>query len=312
MALLEQARLEHEPGRQIEIFAEAEAAFRVFLRESPRHSSTGPARIQLGNLLTEQARIHARGVRGAERNEQLEARRLYEQAYEAFDKAAMELAATLSEIRPIVDPADREATARRERLRGEYLQAQLLMAAVLEESAETYESGDADQKQVLAKAAEQYSTIYKKHRSRLAGVYARFFQSRCFKKQGKYKEALGNLGVVLELPDQPAPLTALKTKALNLMLECCLDDSQKEYRRALDSSEPWLREFGARNPDSPDWLELRFRTAQAHWLLAASTEDTDAKEEHRERAERLAEHAAQREGVFRQPANKLLTEIRAN
>lgn len=306
--LLEESHQQREFDRRNELLGEAEAAFREFLKESPDHSSARSARTQMGNILVERARMQLTRARNTDGKSKVEARRLYEQACEVFKKAQAELSAELSNLRH-VDSADREKLAQRDKLRSEYLHAQLLKAAVLEESADTYESHDAKRQDILAKATDEYQEIFEKYRSRLAGLYARFYQSRCLKKCGKCKEALECLEDVFDVPDAPAPFSPIKTKALNLALECWLDDSQKDYRQAVDRGNEWLKKHGEQNPESRDCLELRFHLARAHQLFAESTNDAKLRTIHRQKARTLAEFVVRREGAFQAEARKLLGEI---
>jgi len=306
--LLEESRQQREFDRRNQLLGEAQDAFREFLNESPDHNSARSARTQMGNILVERARMQLELARNTDGRSKVEARGLYEQAYEIFEKAQAGLSTELSKLRH-VDSADREKLARRDKLRSEYLQAQLLKAAVLEESADTYDSHDTKRQDILAKAADEYQEIFEKYRSRLAGLYARFYQSRCLKKCGKCKEALECLEDVFDVPDAPAPFSPIKTKALNLALECWLDDSRKDYRQAVDRGDSWLKKHGEQNHESRECLELRFRLARAHQLFAESTDDAQLRTTHLQKARALAEFVVRREGTFQAEAKKLLGEI---
>ena len=228
MKMLEEARQQRNFERRIELLDEAEAVFQTFLKENPEHSSAYSARSHIGNILIERARMQMERARNTDGNTQAEARRLYEQAYEIFEKMEAELKTMLAEFALPPKPG---RLAIRDRLRADYLQAQLLMAAVLEESADTYDSEDAKRQEILAKAAEEYREISRKYRTLLAGQYAQLYRGRCLWKSGKCKEALQCFEEVLGQPDVKE-FIAVKTKALCLALECWLDDSQKQYRQA--------------------------------------------------------------------------------
>lgn len=308
--LLEKARQQREFERRRELVDEAEAAFHAFLRTSPEHRLACSARTQIGNILVERARMQMEHARDADGNAQAEARGLYEQAYHSFEATHAGLVKELSKLRHI-DSADREKLVRRDQLRANYLQCQLLMAAVLEESADTYDLEDAGRQEVLAKAAKEYAEIYDKYRTRLAGLYARLYQSRCLKKLGQCAEALQRLEELLDQPDAPA-FSALKPKAQNLAMECWLDDSQKQYQQAVTRGDDWLKKCDAQKLASPDWLGLQFRLARAHWLLVESLDDAEPRITHREKARALAEFVADREGIYQDDARKLLIEIGDN
>jgi len=306
--LLEESRQQREFDRRNELLGEAQDALREFLKKSPDHPSARSARTQMGNILVERARIQLELAKNTNGKSKGEARRLYEQAYEIFGKAQAKLSAELSKLRH-VDSGDREKLAQRDKLRTEYLQALLLKAAVLEESADTYDSRDAKRQDILTKAADEYREISERYRKWLAGLYARFYESRCLRKSGKCKEALECLQGVFDSPDESEAFTSLKTKALNLALDCWLDDSQKDYQQAMDRGDQWLKKYGDGNPESRDYLELRFRLARAHHLFAESTDDAQLKSVHRQEARELAKFVVRREGTFRAEAKKLLDEM---
>jgi len=308
MRLLEESRQQRDFERRNQLLGEAEAVFRAFLKENPEHDLAYSARQHVGNILVERARMRLGRAQNTDGNAQAEARRLYEQAYEYFETVRAKLFKELSNLRHI-DDADREKLMRRDRLRADYLQAQLLKAAVLEESADTYDSKDAKRQDVLAKAAWEYGEIYKKYRTRLAGLYAHLYEGRCLLKLGQCKEALQRLDDLLVQPDNPAAFSALKTRALNLALNCWLDDSQKAYQQATAHGDQWLKKCGGQNPESRDWLELRFHLARAHWLLIESLDDVQQRDTHREKARASAEFVAGRAGTFQADARKLLAEI---
>ena len=308
MKALEESQRQRDFERRNELLGEAEAAFRVFLKESPEHPSACSARTQIGNILVERARMQLELARNTNGNGQAEARRLYEQAYENFETVRAKLKLVLSRFRGL-GPADGEKLARRDRLRADYLQAQLLKAAVLEESADAYDSKDEKRQDVLVKAVGEYGEVFKKYRTRLAGLYARLYESRCLMKLGQYKEALERLDDLLTQPDNPAAFSTLKTKALNLAMGCWLDDSIKEYQQATARGDQWLKKSGDQKPESRDWLELRFHLARAHWLLIESLDDVPQRDAHREKARDLAEFVARRKGAFQADARKLLAEI---
>lgn len=311
MKVLDEARQQRESKRRDELLDEAESAFRAFLQANPEHSSAYSARSQIGNILVERARMQMERARNTNGDGQAEARVLYQKAYENFETLVAELKAPLSTLSGPVVPGDREKLALRQQLRADYLQAQLLMAAVLEESVDTYDTRDAKRLDILEKAAEEYQEISRKYRTMLAGRYAQLYRGRCLWKSGKCEEALRCWEEVLGQPDMKE-FIAVKTKALCLALECWLDDSQKQYRQATVRGNEWLKKHGGRSLESRDWLGLRFHLARAHWLLSESLDDIQEKITHREKAKALAEFVRRREGSFQAEARKLLDEIGDN
>jgi len=305
MKMLEEARQQRNFERRIELLDEAEAVFQTFLKENPEHSSAYSARSHIGNILIERARMQMERARNTDGNTQAEARRLYEQAYEIFEKMEAELKTMLAEFALPPKPG---RLAIRDRLRADYLQAQLLMAAAVEESADAYDSDDARRKEILAKAADEYQEVNKKYRTLLAGQYACFCQGRCLWKCGRRDEALQCLDQILDLPDVRA-FSAVTTKALNLSLEIWLDDSERQYQQAAARGDEWLTQLDEQKRESPDSLGVQFRLARAHRLLAETLDDDRTKAMHQVKARALAEFVAERAGTFQTDARKLLADI---
>src|SRR5690606_20773630 len=179
---------------------------------NPNHPLASSAQKQIGNLFVERARIVVeRAKKSSNAAEMTAANGLYQQAYESFDSTQKGIAKKLEALGP--NPPDPKAVELRDTLRIDYLQTQLLAAAIREEMADTVEKDAAKYKETLTAAAKEYGEIYDKYRTRLAGLYARMYQGRCHQKMGDDKEALSYLSELLEEPDSADEVRTLKTKA---------------------------------------------------------------------------------------------------
>jgi hypothetical protein len=310
MELANKARDEVDWQRRDELFAEAQAAFSIFVEENATHKSAHSALHQLGGVLVERAALHQKLYDSTgEENHRVQARAMHSEAYQVHYLLKMGLQRELKQMAVYQSSGD-DATARRDQLRGLYVQSALFMALGLEHEADAYDQYSVDQKRILAKAAEEYGQIYKDHRTLLAGLYARLGQGRCLRKQGKCQRALELMQELLGHPDTVIHLRKFKTKAFNVLLDCLTDDSQTDYRQAIQLGDEWLAKHGEEDPESADWLEFRYRLAQAHRLFADTVDSPALGKTHLDRARTLAEYVARHEGDFRTQARELMAGAR--
>ncbi len=212
--LIEASRLQRDVALREKQLDEARDALTRFVGQQPDHPLVNSANSQLGNLLVERSRIkmeQAKQPKGDKAALQAAARQQYEEAYKVFTRAQNDLKERLLKMK-VVDPKDAKAVETRDQLRADYLQVQLLGAAVREEMAETVPKGSQDHTTMLTEAAAQYGEVYEKYRTRLAGLYARMYQGRCMQKLDKLKEALSFFGELLEQPDNPEEFRALEVE----------------------------------------------------------------------------------------------------
>jgi hypothetical protein len=105
-------------------------------------------------------------------------------------------------------------------------------------------------------------------------------------------------------------LRKFKTKAFNVLLDCLTDDSQTDYRQAIQLGDEWLAKHGEEDPESADWLEFRYRLARVHHLFADTVDSPALRKAHLDRARTLAEYVARHEGDFRTQARELMAGAR--
>jgi len=264
---------------------DARDALKRFIGMHPEHALVSSANSQLGNLLVERARIKVEQTKkaGADKTTLLgEAHQVYDDAYKVFERAQVELKEKLSKMK-VVDPSDKEKVALRDQLRADYLQAQLLAAAIKEETADTADSGSAEFKTLLTEAASQYGEIYEKYRTRLAGLYARMYQGRCAQKMADYKNALSYLGELMEQPDNPEAFRTMKTKTMLLAAGCWANS--KLHAEAVAKLDPWIDKARPNESKTPDWLKLRLELAKAQWNHAYELKKKDSKDPQAKRME---------------------------
>ena len=294
--LIEASRSQRDIAIRENQLDEARNALQRFVGQHPDHPLVASASSQLGNLMVERARIKVEQAKrtGADKAALLsEAKTVYEDAYKVFAKSQNDLKEKLAQMQAGISPNDKEAVELRDQLRADYLQAQLLAAAIREEAADTVPKGSKEYDAMLTDAANLYGEIYEKYRQRLAGLYARMYQGRCNLEMGKYKDALSYFGELLEQPDEPDAFRVMKTKTLTLAVECWFNSKPPLYAEAVKRLDPWIDDVRPNEAKTAEWLELRLALAKAQWAVAEEAKEKKASDPEAKRLEREARSHAQ-------------------
>ncbi|MGI9474600.1 MAG: hypothetical protein ACR2NZ_23900 [Rubripirellula sp.] len=282
LTLVAASRKERDLEQRFALLDQAQALLREFIGSQGSHPKAYAARSQLGNLIVERARIKVEESKSGGADEDLnQARKLYDQAFEEFAKLEASVTAELDQIPKVLDLRDREEAkmaARRKQLRADNLQTELLAAAIREESADTVPDGSKEHIAYLTEAAGLYDAIYKKYRSRLAGLYARMYQGRCNHRLGKTKDALGYYGELLDQPSEPESFWNLKAKTLRLAMESWLAPQERKYFEAIKRGVEWVNSAPRNTERNPDMLAIRLSLARAFQMQADAYKKRDPKD----------------------------------
>ena len=264
MTLMEQSRAERDSAKRDIQLDRAGEAFTKFVNMHPDHPMADDCNQQLGNLLVERGRSKlARAEKAANKAPlQKEAREFFDEAYRVFAKAENDIREKLSMIPKILDPKqDSDLIEQRDRLRQNYLQALLLSAAILEETADALDANDAERKELLTKASGEYAKIYEDYRTRIAGSYALLYQGRCDQKLGKHKDALSFFTELMDQPDDPSEFRKLKVRAINLAMPSWV--AEDKLAVAVSKSIELLKTERPNESQDMAWLELKMHMGRA-------------------------------------------------
>lgn len=316
VTLIEGSRSQSDQALREESLNQAEKLLKAFT-ESPRtaqHALANSARNQLGNLIVARASMKVAASEKGDKQKLLkEANALYEQAFQVFTGMEEAVRTQLERIPKVLDVRDKRQAAmaeRRDQLRADYLQTQLTAAAIREEMAETVPEGSAEFKKLLTEAAAMYDTLYKKYRTRLAGLYARMNQGRANQRLGKLQDALGYYGELLDQPDSPEAFRLLKTKTLRLAMEAWLDPSEKKYVEAIKRASEWVKQSRPTDDRDPEWLAIRFSLAKAYKMQADEAGDDKRLQTNSiSAAKQQANFVASKSGEFQDAARQLVAEL---
>jgi len=278
--LVEASRVQRDMAIREKQLDEAREALRRFIGMHSDHELASAANNQLGNLLVERARIKVELSKkpGADKATLLsEAGKLYDDAFNVFERAKAELAEKLKKLGNVIPDTEKEKIKLRDQYRADYLQAQLLAAAIKEERADSVQKGSAEYTQLLTEAAGMYDKINKDHRKRLAGQYARMYQGRCNLKMGKHKDALSYFEEVLEQPDEDA-FRPLKTKTFLSAVECWENSKPPLYAAGVEKMDKWIDGARPNEEKTESWLKLRLELARFQYELAQQLKKKDPRD----------------------------------
>jgi hypothetical protein len=308
--LIDASRSTRDSAIRAKQLDEAQDNLQQFIAANPNHTLASSAQQQIGNLYVERARIIVdRAKKSSDAKAMADANKLYQEAYTSFDSTQKAIAKKLEALGP--NPPDPKALELRDTLRMDYLQTQLLAALIKEEMADTVAKDPAKYKETLTAAAKEYGEIHEKYRTRVAGLYARMYQGRCFQKLGDDKEALSFFTELLEEPESADEVRTLKTKALLLAIKSWSADSQKKYAEAIAKGNAWLDKVRPNETKENDWLELRLNLAKAMQAYAAELKAKDPKQANGQLAEarKLAKFVAGIPGEYQKEARDLLAKL---
>ncbi len=146
---------------------------------------------------------------------QNQAREFFNQALDVFEKSLESQKAILKESK--VDTDDPSSVERRKVLQREYVETRFMSPAIKEQIADTYSDSEPERKKLLGQAAAEFSEIASKYSGFTRGSFARIAAGRCYKKMGKYDDALSMLVEILQNIDASR---IFKLDAAVLAIEC--------------------------------------------------------------------------------------------
>lgn len=280
LTLMAVSRLERDFDKRQALLNDAQKNFQDFLVAHKNHDMAPKAKSELANVLVERARVkvaEAKRPQNEAQKPQLmkEAQKFFDDGKVAFADSQEEIAAKLKGMPPLDPQKDAKRIAYRDELRGDYVKVQMVQAVILYEKADTA-LDEKEKIELLKNAAEAYGGIYEKYRRRLAGLYARMHQGRCYQEMGGEKniaEALTYYEELLEQPDKPDPFRVLRTKTMVKTLECWLDPSQDKFEKAITIATPWATQVRPNETKDNDWIELHYQLARAYKVKADKQEE---------------------------------------
>lgn len=193
-------------------------------------------------------------------------------------KDATALARDAKELEASIRKKLAQPLAEQENLRTKLLQTRLMVAETHFEKAKAFDPKSKEWKASLEESTKRHQELADKYPTKGVGFFARYYEGRNLALLGDHDKALSALSVIYE-QQSPAPLVSLlRSKALNVALECWLADPKK-YDQFTDP----LVKF-AQAPVRPpnrldaDWLSMKYRAALLLEARAALPETDKAKQ----------------------------------
>ncbi len=282
VTLIHMAKTERDSVAREKLLDQAESALNQFTEQRATHELRSSAEAQMANLKIERARMriekaNRKNTTAAEKTTLLsEARTMFGEALSVFQGQRESVKEKLQRIKPDLDetnPVERRLKKVRDQYRTDYLQARLLVPAILEEEADTHDPQAPEHNDLLKKAADEYKDVYNDYRTRIAGLYARLYQGRCYAKMKNHTEAISYYNDLLAQPDTHEAFRALKQKTLTLAVDSWLGGADvKYYNEAIKYLTEAISKLSPTQEREPEWLYLRLSLAKAYKLLADDLE----------------------------------------
>jgi len=281
VTLVEQAGTLRDAAEQKKLLDAATAKFERFIKANSEHLLTPSAGTHLGNILVIRGRTLLATVDSvpdlAQKKQQIaDGRKLLTEAQARFAEAETRFAAKEKTFPRFTD--DKAVKDAREQALRDLIGAQLYSAGATYELARSYPAESADFKKVMKAAADKYQQIYEKYRQRIAGLYARMYQGRCYQELGNTKQALSYYRELLSQPDESQGVPELKSKTLRLAMQCWLHPNEKKWDETIERGEEWLKKVRGAEAQSPEAASIRWLTATAYRQKANSLQESDAAE----------------------------------
>ena len=313
VTLIDASRVNRQMSAREGQLAEAREKFQKFLTEHPKHPAVASARTQLANLLVERGQIKTEqagteGTSAAEKKTLMDdARKLYRDAETVFAKLEAEALEAHKKYPKFIEQTDTEKIAERDQVRKDLLTARLALAGVVYKISQTYDPGSDENKKSLEDAAKKYYELFEKYGTRIAGLYARMWEGRCYKELGKTKEAFEAFADLMDQPDEPQAFRDLKNKTLILYLETL--KASKKHDEAIKKFKDW-QEI-ARGPEeiNIEGLAIQFLAGDVYLQYGRSLKekkDVKTRNDIFQQAHKLFKHVARFPGEYQKQARSKL------
>lgn len=250
MTLLDSARSLRNPDEQNRQLDQARTWLDRFLKESPNHPSAAQANAELAKVYIGKGKVAVQQSQAQQSNErkaefQKQARAFFGDARKVLQDAHDRYKAEYEKHDKSIPKTDKARYEARERPYVNYQQAQLDLAELMYEEAQSYDPGSAENRKRLTEASNAFEQIHIRYRQQLAGLYAKMWQGKCFQEQGDLKKALGLYGELLDHGGgRPEPaLKTLQDRVRGFRLICLNNDPNHDnYQVAIDEAQAWIRD----------------------------------------------------------------------
>jgi len=193
-----------------------------------------------------------------------------------------------------------------------YIQAQLYLAVLDYDEAQSWDRGSDENKRLLGQAAKAFDAIHARYRQMIAGLYARMWEGKCFEEQGDLVKALGIYNELLgHGGDKPGPaLTTLQDQVRLFRLICLNHKGRRDFHVVIDEAEQWLK-ANEEKASSRTGLGIQWELARALESQALA-EEADVFERDRllQRALETAQEINRHDSEYKDSSHTMMERLR--
>jgi hypothetical protein len=315
--LIQLAKMQRNPEAANATLGRAQAFLEQFLKASPDHPKAAKANSDAANVLVGKGKVavlQSRSPSNAGKRAEFlkQAKDNFDAATKLFQDAATKYDKQWKDFGPFVEqtkePEKFEAKEATERLK---VRAELDVAIVQYEEAQIYDKEDPKRHATLKDAANKFELIHQKHRSQVAGLYARMYQGKCFEEQGDLLKALGLYGELLSHNAETAVMKNLQAQVTHFKLICLNSDKKADYVLVDKLADEWLKA-------NPTMIRTRYGTGVRYEkarALEMQAKARDVKDEDKKKllteALSLARLVNRTGGEYRDPSQSMITRLMA-
>jgi tetratricopeptide (TPR) repeat protein len=261
-SLLEEASRSADLERRRVQFDQASAKLEAFAKANPKHPLAPDALAQMARLLVERGMLAmiqgGEAAAPAEKQAKIaEARSLLKKGRDAYEQALKPLRAAYEGFPKFIAQGDARREER-DRAHVALMDSQLKRALVDYQEAQTYPAGSTERNDLLSKAQQSFESMYKEHRTQLAGLYARMWQGKCYEEQSELGKAMGIYNELMEHGDPRLRPLQRHVGYFRIII----DGKRKEYALAADEAGRWLQ-ANPRDRHGPEGLGVLLELAKS-------------------------------------------------
>lgn len=290
-------------------FEAGEEALREFIDSKPEHPRVSEARMKLGTrqLIHAMVLMQSGNLDDATRTK---AREEYLEAAGTFDTAIESLRSELEAMPTgqIDEEANPGLTERRERYRGEYMQAQLQAGQARRLAAETYENPAQDGKSLLEDALARLTEFSDKYSGFPPGAMAMLYRGQVQQLLGQDKAALDSYQRVQEQVNDDR-LRKAKIEAATGTIQLRLAEKPPQPLAAIERGQPWIDDARPNEKRMPEAQALRLALAKAYLEHRKTAETPKEKKDALSSARQLLNDARRVPGPHVEETQTLLASL---
>lgn len=315
LTLMQGVRSLKNPADQSKQLDQARLLLDQFLKAHPKHDRAPQANTDLAQLLiskgrTELLQSKSPANAGTKGEFLAKARGFFTAARGVFQPAHDQYKAQWEKFPKFIDRAkDKSQYEDREKALVNYIQAQLNLAIVMYEEAQSYEADAPERKTQLTKAAEEFERIHVKYRSQIAGLYARMWQGKCFEEQQELTKALGIYDELLGHSGDAAALRRLQDHVLLFRLICLNHEKKNDHQLVVQEAQSWIAKSSIQSKQSLNGLGIQWQLALALEKLAAKQELAKEKAQNYNRALTIARDINRYAGEYKDVSTAMIQRL---